>query len=105
MAEFSVRAIPDIGLYLIPVSLVVANFFADRADREKTLQGFNFGKRFSELPDAAFIRRLGSGMWEIAVSPIRFVCIWRTAAMMGTIAETPTTVDMTIRVDRGPSNT
>ena len=35
VAEFGLRMVPDVGLDLIPVTLVVPDFFARCADREQ----------------------------------------------------------------------
>ena len=42
MAEFRFRMVMEIGLNLIPVSLIISYFFTVRANREKSFQSFYF---------------------------------------------------------------
>ena len=54
--------------------------------------------------EAALILKLGMGTCARGLAPMNFVCRCRVSAMSGTMADTPATVDMAMRVAWGPSN-
>ena len=55
MAEYQFRVFGKILFYTIPISLVVADTFAEWADRQHTLQGFNLDHCLLQIVNQLFL--------------------------------------------------
>ena len=49
VAEFRIGMLLDVSLYLIPISLVVANFFAGLANRQQAAEGLHIVQRLFQV--------------------------------------------------------
>ena len=67
MAEFRFRMIMDVGLNLIPVSIVITNFVAMRTNRKQPAELFNFFQGLLEFLyiSVTFLLCFFSGTYEI----------------------------------------